>query len=85
MSFRWKTILGVALIEAALLMLLLWSANYYLRFSNENQLARHVQTTLELLETASRDAVLSSDLATLDEIAEMIVTVFLPGEVRQTA
>ena len=69
MSFRWKTILGVALIEAALLMLLLWSANYYLRFSNENQLARHVQTTLELLETASRDAVLSSDLATLDEIA----------------
>ena len=52
MSFRWKTILGVALIEAALLMLLLWSANYYLRFSNENQLARHVQTTLELLETA---------------------------------
>jgi hypothetical protein len=68
MSFRLKTIIGVAVIEAVLLLFLIWSGINYLRASNESQLIKRASASLTLLARASRDAVLSTDIATLEDI-----------------
>ena len=69
MTFRQKTILGVASIEAILLLILVWTGINYLRTSNETELIKRASATLTLLSRASRDAVLSTDIATLQDIA----------------
>ena len=68
MRFRTKTILGVALIEIALLAVLVGSALQALRDSNELELTRRVQLGGKLISVAAKDAVLSQDLATLDSL-----------------
>jgi len=68
MSFRLKTIIGVAVIEATLLLVLVWTGINYLRATNEAELIKRASTTLTLLARASRDAVLSTDIATLEDI-----------------
>ena len=68
MTFRQKTILGIASIEAILLLILIWTGINYLRISNESELIKRASTTLTLLSRASRDAVLSTDIATLEDI-----------------
>jgi len=45
MSFRLKTILGIALIEALLLTALIFSVMGFLHDSNETQLQRYTQST----------------------------------------
>ncbi len=60
MTFRQKTIIGVASIEAILLLILVWTGISYLRTSNESELIKRASTTLTLLSRASRDAVLRS-------------------------
>jgi hypothetical protein len=67
-TFRQKTIIGVASIEAILLLILVWTGISYLRTSNESELIKRASTTLTLLSRASRDAVLSTDIATLQDI-----------------
>jgi PAS domain S-box-containing protein len=67
-TFRQKTILGIASIEAILLLILIWTGINYLRISNESELIKRASTTLTLLSRASRDAVLSTDIATLEDI-----------------
>ena len=68
MRFRTKTILGVALIELALLAVLVGSALSVLRDSNEAELTRRVQLGGKLLAVAAKDAMISQDLATLDSL-----------------
>ena len=68
MRFRTKTILGVALIEIALLAVLVGSALSVLRESNEVELTRRVQLGGKLIAVAAKDAVISQDLATLDSL-----------------
>jgi PAS domain S-box-containing protein len=68
MRFRTKTILGVAIIEMALLAVLVGSALSLLRDSNEAELTRRVQLGGRLLAVAAKDAVISQDLATLDSL-----------------
>jgi PAS domain S-box-containing protein len=68
MSFRLKTIIGVAFIEAVLLLFLIWTGINYLRTSSEGELIKRASSTLTLLSRASRDGVLSTDLATLEDI-----------------
>ena len=68
MRFRTKTILGVALIELALLAILIGSALSVLRASNEAELTRRVQLGSKLLAVAAKDAMISQDLATLDSL-----------------
>ena len=68
MRFRTKTIVGVALIEVALLAVLVGSALSILRESNEAELVRRVQLGARLLVVAAKDAVISQDLATLDSL-----------------
>jgi len=73
MSFRLKTILGIATIEAILLAILIFNTLNYLRDSNEKQLLERVSTASQLFATATKDAVISYDLATLDSILETVM------------
>ncbi len=68
MSFRLKTVLGIAAIEFVLLAILVISGLHYLRSSNEVQLLERSQVTARLFSTMTSDALLSLDLATLDAL-----------------
>jgi signal transduction histidine kinase len=74
MSFRLKTILGIAAIEAVLLAILIWSSLGYLRSSNEEELARRAQAVARLFATMSQGAVLATDLATLEHAVQEVLT-----------
>ena len=73
MSFRIKTIIGIVLIESFLLIILIISVMSFLRTSNENQLQQHALTTSTLFTHTVKDAVLSTDIATLDSLIENII------------
>ena len=68
MSFRTKTILGIALIQATLLFVLITNSLSFLRSSNEQALAQRAATAVSLVASSARDAVLSFDVATLDSL-----------------
>lgn len=72
MSFRFKTILGVAAIEAILLLTLVVSSLGFLRDSNEVQLIKRADTTAALFATTTRDAIIAYDVATLRSIAKQV-------------
>lgn len=74
MSFRLKTILSIAFIESVLLILLILSGMRFLNTSNELQLQQRATTTSILFSKAVKDAVLSTDLATLESFTEDILT-----------
>lgn len=65
-SLRLKTILGIAIIEAVLLMLLVSMTLDYLRTTNYESLNKRARTTATLFATTTKDAVLSYDLASLE-------------------
>lgn len=69
LSFRLKTIIGVAIIEGSLLLFLVWSSIDYLQHSNEEELRTRAQTTAVILANLSRDSILSLDLAQLESFA----------------
>ena len=73
MSFRAKTILGIAAIEAVMLLFLVWSSLGYLAKSNQEELARHALSTVSLFASVSKDAVLSTDLAKLNDLVAELV------------
>ena len=73
MSFRLKTILGVALIQAILLLILIFNSLDYLRTSNEQELIKRIHSTSSLVASAVKDAVISKDIEGLDNsISELI-------------
>ncbi len=74
MSLRLKTILGVGLIEAVLLVILITSVLNYMRLSSVQNLENYVSTTSTLFATTTKDAVLSFDLASLENFVEEILT-----------
>ncbi|WOT06354.1 PAS domain S-box protein [Shewanella youngdeokensis] len=75
MSFRLKTILGIAIIEGLLLMLLVYTSISYLKSSNESEIENRAQSMVTLFAAAAKDAVLSTDLSTLNNLAnELIAT-----------
>jgi len=65
-SFRLKTILGVAFIEMTLLVILVWNANQLMRDSGEDQLVQRASTAVTLFASMVKDPVISYDLATLE-------------------
>ncbi|WP_192888634.1 response regulator [Vibrio bathopelagicus] len=75
MTFRTKTIIGIASIEIVMLMALVISAMSFLSDSNEQQLIKRAQATSQLFARATKDAVLSTDIATLDDIVKEIMTI----------
>lgn len=68
MSFRLRTILGIAAIEIVLLTILVVSSLNYLQSSNKKQFKERARTTVQLLATMTTDAVVAMDLATLDSL-----------------
>ena len=66
MSFRLKTVLGIAGIEIILLSILIVSSLHYLRVSNEQQLLERARTTAKLVATMTSDAVVAMDTNTID-------------------
>lgn len=70
MSFRLKTVLGIACIEALLLTILVISGLHYLSSSNAAQLQQRAATTAKLVATMTGDAAIAFDLATLDALVE---------------
>ncbi len=73
LSFRLKTILGIASIEAVLLGILIFNTLNYLHDSNEKQLVDRVSTAVTLFATAAKDAVIASDLATLESLLSSLM------------
>ncbi|MGD9210654.1 MAG: PAS domain S-box protein [Desulfobacteraceae bacterium] len=73
MSFKLKTIVGIAVIEAILLFSLIWNSLNFLKTSNQEELVRHAGTTIKLLATMTKDAVLSTDLDTLESFIREIL------------
>ena len=73
MSLRLKTILGIALIEAILLITLVTITLNYLRTTNYDALIKRATTTATLFATTTKDAVLSYDLASLDAFVTEIM------------
>jgi len=72
-SLRVKTILGIALIEALLLVILVSMTLNYLKTTNYSSLAKRATTTAELFSTTTKDAVLSYDLASLESFVNEVL------------
>lgn len=79
MSFRLKIILGIAALQAVLLLILIVSSMNFLRLSNEEALQKRAYTTTRLFAAATRDAVLATDLAALESTAAALAAI--PGVV----
>jgi PAS domain S-box-containing protein len=74
MTFRLKTVLGIALIEIILLVILVTMSIGYLSESNEEQLRYRADSIAHLFAKSVQDAVLSYDLATLDSLVQHLLT-----------
>ncbi|MBU2964270.1 ATP-binding protein [Amphritea sp. 2_MG-2023] len=73
MSIRLKTILGVALIEGVLLLVLLLTIMEFIRESSYEALNKRATTTATLFATTTKDAVLSFDLASLESFVHEVM------------
>lgn len=73
LSFRLKTILGVTLIQAVLLSGMLLHSMDFLRESNERELTKRADTTANLLAAAAMDALIATDIATLDSLVNTLL------------
>jgi diguanylate cyclase (GGDEF)-like protein len=73
MSFRYKLIFGVAVIQGILLVILVWNSLHALRVSNEEEFLKRSTTTAQLFASSSQAAVLSTDLGSLDSAVREIV------------
>ncbi|NOH54561.1 response regulator [Vibrio coralliilyticus] len=75
MSFRMKTILGIAFIEVVMLVALTFSAMSFLSNSNEKQLIQRANSTASMFAHAAKDAMISTDIATLDDLVKEFMTI----------
>ncbi|MFC1233477.1 ATP-binding protein [Vibrio sp. F74] len=73
MNLRNKTIIGIAAIETFLLVILVFSAMSFLGDSNEKQLIQRTHATTTMFAHAIKDAVLTTNLATLDDLVNDIM------------
>ncbi len=74
MSFRLRTIVGIALIQAFLMVTIILSAQFLMLRSHENELHQRALTTAKLFATTTKDAVLSMDLASLKSFVEEVLS-----------
>ncbi|WP_028021783.1 hybrid sensor histidine kinase/response regulator [Enterovibrio calviensis] len=70
MTFRLKTILGIAIIEVVLLAILIASGIGWLRDSNEKQIIASGEQLTNTFAIAVRDAIIATDLANLRSFSE---------------
>ncbi len=74
MSLRFKTIIGVALIEAILLALLIVTVMGFMRENAHEELTKRASTTVKLFASTAKDPVLSYDLASLDTFSRELAS-----------
>ena len=75
MSFQLKTVLGVALIEAALLLLLVFSSNAALSASLDSELEKRATATLRMLRASIRSKVISEDYGNVKSFTDEAVKI----------
>ncbi|WP_413701764.1 hypothetical protein ACLKMH_09580 [Psychromonas sp. KJ10-10] len=73
MSFRIKTIIGIALIQSVLLIILIVNVMNFLISSNDQQLQQRAETTSTLFAKSVKDSILSTDIATLESFVDEIL------------
>ncbi|EGV18251.1 ATP-binding protein [Thiocapsa marina] len=73
LSFRGKTVIGIALIEIILLAILVWSSLSYLGDSSARSVAERAVGTAAQFAALAKDAVLSEDLASLETFADEVM------------
>jgi two-component system NtrC family sensor kinase len=69
-SFRLKTVLGIASIEIVMLAILVWSGINYVTKSSEAGLINAAKVSAKLLATMTTDALIGSDLARLQSLVK---------------
>lgn len=74
MSFRLKTILGIAMIELSVMAILIGINQFALGGSATTQLYERVEATSRVFANAVSDAVIATDLATLDATLDTAMT-----------
>jgi signal transduction histidine kinase len=74
MSLRSKTIFGIAIIEALLLIILISVTLNFMRTTINDGLTKRASTAAQLFATTTKDAVLSYDLASLDAFVNEVLT-----------
>ncbi|MBY6194598.1 PAS domain S-box protein [Marinobacter hydrocarbonoclasticus] len=74
MYFRWKTILGIAAIELAFLLLLVWQAAAFIKDLGETEIEKRALNTVTLADSVLRDSLISYDLATIEEHVKQLVS-----------
>ncbi len=72
MPFRLKTILGIALIEGIILSILIFLALFFIKASSELELKEHATSTVNLFATALQDAVITTDLDTINSFLQEV-------------
>jgi two-component system sensor histidine kinase/response regulator len=70
LSFRLKTILGIALIEGLLLLLLVYTSVSYLKESNQTEIEKRAQLTVSLFSVAAKEALIELDKPKLTSLAK---------------
>jgi len=73
MSLRFKTVIGVALIEAILLAYLIFTVVGHMNQSAGDALLKRAKTTATLFATTTKDPVLSYDLASLEAFSQELL------------
>jgi PAS domain S-box-containing protein len=79
MSFRLKTILGIAIIEGSLLTVLILSGLWYISNSAQKEFLNRATSTAQAFAVTTKDAVLSSDIASLESFVQEVLA--YPGVV----
>jgi diguanylate cyclase (GGDEF)-like protein len=74
MSFRLKIVLGAAIIQAVMLVILIWGGLHILQTSSDDSLLTRTRTTAKLFASTTRAAVLSTDLASLESAVSAAVS-----------
>lgn len=74
LSFRVKTILGIAIIESCFLFVLIFNSLLILKQSHQAEFDQRATTLSKLFSVAATDAVLSSDVATLQTLIDALLT-----------
>ena len=74
MTFRQKIVLGIALLQAAMLFVLIYHSLDFLRTSNERELQKRADTAVRLFASSAKDAVLTTNLASLESLVAEVLT-----------
>jgi two-component system NtrC family sensor kinase len=74
MSLRFKTIIGIALIESILLALLIFTVMGHMHDNAEEELLKRSSTAVNLFASMAKDPVLSYDLASLDTFSQELAS-----------